>query len=97
MVVAHECRSVAMLDIQNLFLHAENDEYVLMMLRGKLAELLFKIDPSLYRKYVITSKQGMPVLNVKLTKALYGILRSVMLFYKNIRGHFEGKGFEVNP
>ena len=68
-----------------------------MLLHGKLAELLVKVDPSLYRKYVITSKQGVPMLYVKLTKALCGILRSAMLFYNNIRGHLEGKGFKVNP
>ena len=41
---AHDHRSVEMLDIENDFLHAENDEYVLMLLRGKLAELLVKVD-----------------------------------------------------
>ena len=97
LVDAHERRSVAMLDIQNTFLNAENDEYVFMLLRGKLSEFLVKVNPSLYRKYVITLKQGVPMLYVKLTKALYGILRSAMLFYNNIRGHLEGKGLKVNP
>ena len=96
-VDAHERRAVAILDIQNGFLHSENDEYVLMLLRGKLSELLVKVDPSLYRKYIITSKQGVSMLYVKLTKDLYGMLRSAMLFYKKLRGHLEGKVFEVNP
>ena len=86
---AHERRAVAILDIQNAFLHAENNEYVLMLLCGELAELLVKVDPSLYRNYVITSKQGVPMLYVKLTKSLYGMLRSAMLFYKKLRGHLE--------
>ena len=51
---AHYQRSVSMLDIENVFMHAENDEYMLMLLRGKLAELLVKVDPKLYGKYVIT-------------------------------------------
>ena len=50
----HEHRDVARLDIENYFLQAENYEYVLILLRGKLAELLVKVDPKLYRKYVIT-------------------------------------------
>ena len=69
-IYAHELRDVAMLDIKNDFLHTENDKYVLIMLRGKLAELLVKLDPKLYQKYVITSKQGMPILYVKPTKVI---------------------------
>ena len=56
-----------MLDIENDFLHAENDEYVLMLLRGKLAELLVKVDTKLNRKCVIASKHGVPMLYDKLT------------------------------
>ena len=78
---ARERRAVAMLDIENAFLHAENDEKVLMLLRGRLAELMVKVDPSLYRKYVTTSKKGVPMLYVKLIKALYRLLSSALLFY----------------
>ena len=94
---AHELRAIAMLDIQNAFLYAENNEYVCMLLSGKLAELLVKVNPSFYRKYVITSKQGVTMLYFKLTKALYVMLRSAMLFYKKLRGRLDGTGFEVNP
>ena len=58
----HDHRAVAMLDTDNAFLHVENDHYVLMLLCGKLAELLDKVCPKLYRKYVITSEQGVPML-----------------------------------
>ena len=86
-VDSHERRAVAIIDIKNAFMHAENDEYVLMMFCVKLAELLVKVDPSLYRKYEITSKQGVPMLYVKLTEAPYGMMRSSMLFYKKLRVH----------
>ena len=33
-IYAHYHRAVATLDIDNDFLHAENDKYVLMLLRG---------------------------------------------------------------
>ena len=49
-VDSHERRSVAILNIQNAFLHAESYEYVLMLLRGNLSELIFKVDTNLYRK-----------------------------------------------
>ena len=76
----YEHKDLAMLNIENSFLHDENDEYVLILLRGKLSELLVKMDPKFYQKYVITSKQGVPILYVKLTKVLYGILRRAMMF-----------------
>ena len=37
------------------------------------------------------------MLYVKLTKALYGLLRSALLFYKKLRGDLEGLGFKINP
>ena len=67
-----------MLDIENAFLNAENDEYVLILLRGRITEQLVKVDPKLYRKYVITSKQRVPMLYVKLIKDLYGKWRIAM-------------------
>ena len=58
----------------------KNYKYVLMLLRGELAEIFVKVDPKFYRKYVITSKQGVTILYVKLSKALYVLLRSLVLF-----------------
>ena len=34
---------------------------------------------------------------MRLLKALYGLLRSALLFYKKLRGDLENMGFEVNP
>ena len=36
------------------------------------------------------------MLYVKLTKALYGLLKSALLFYKKLRRELEEMGFEVN-
>ena len=58
---------------------------------------MVKVDPKLYRKYVITSKQGGPMLYVKLTKDFYGMLFIAMIFYKNLRRYLEVIGFRVNP
>ena len=68
-----------------------------MLLCGNLAEILVNVDPKLYQKYVITSKQGAPIFYIKLTKDIYGMLRSAMLFYKNLIIHLEEIGFEINP
>ena len=77
-------RSQGIMDAANAFLHVNNDEDVLMLLRGNLAELMVKVDPSMYREYVTTSKKGVLMLYVKLDKAMYGMLRAALLFYKKL-------------
>ena len=61
---AREGQAVSVLDVDNAFLHAHNDERFLMLIRGKLAEMMLRIDPSMYRKYVTYSKNGVPMLYV---------------------------------
>ena len=96
-VGACEKRAVAIRGVANAFLYADNDEYILMLLRGKLVELTVKVDPSLYRKYVTTSKNGVPMLYVQLSKALYGMLRAALLFYMRLRSDLEDMEFKINP
>ena len=88
---------MAVLDVPNAFLHAHNDERVLMILRGKLVKMMVRIDPSIYQKYVMYSNNGVPMLYVFLYNALYGMLRSALLFYKRLRSDLEDRGFVVNP
>ena len=57
-VDAHEKQAIAILDIANTFLHAENDEKTLMLLCGKLAKMMVQVDPIMYRKYVTYSPNG---------------------------------------
>ena len=37
------------------------------------------------------------MLHVRLSKALYGMRRAALLFYKRLRSDLENMGFEVNP
>ena len=52
-----------------------------MLLRRKLAEMTVTIDPALYWVYVTYSATGVPVLYVRLSKDLYGMLTGI-----NLRG-----------
>eukprot|EP00957_Ditylum_brightwellii_P054951 4164505-Ditylum_brightwellii.AAC.1 len=94
---AKEGRDVATTDIPGAYLNAEMDEFVVMVLEGKLAELLVKTAPNLYRKYLGVGKDNKPVLYIQLQKALYGCLKSALLFYKRLLEDLQSYGFEVNP
>ena len=95
-VDARERRDIAILDIANAFLHATNDKKVLMLLRGKLAKMMVAVDLELYQKYVTYTSKGVTMLYVRLSKDLYGMLRSALLFYKRLRSVLENMGFVVN-
>ena len=61
---AHEGRDVAVIAIPGGYLHSENDETIIMCLRGRLVEMMVRVDPQLYRKYVTTSAKGEPIMYV---------------------------------
>ncbi len=48
---ARENREVVKIDIPGALLHALYKDYVVMQMKGTLAELMAKTDPKLYRKY----------------------------------------------
>ncbi len=67
-----------------------------MRINGTLAELMAKTDPKLYRKYLMDEK-GKKVLYLRLQKALYGMMKSTLLFYRKLISELKGMGFEINP
>ncbi len=82
MINAKEGRDVATADIPGVFMQTNMEDTLHMMLEGKMAELLVKLDPKLYHKYVQVEK-GKNILYVKLKKALYGTLKAALLFGRN--------------
>jgi hypothetical protein len=97
LIEAMEERDVACFDIPGAFLHAETDEEVIMLLKGRLAELMVMVEPSLYRKYITVNSRGETMLYVRMHKALYGMLRSALLFYRKLVSDLEESGFVINP
>ncbi len=94
---AHKECDVACFDIPGAFLHADSDEDITMILKGRLVELMVKVAPNLYRKYISVDAKGLAILNVKMQKAIYGLLRSALLSYKKLVSGLESTGFKVNP
>jgi hypothetical protein len=59
--------------------------------------MLMEIAAEVYSRYVMADKKGTPVLYVKLQKALYGLMRASLLFYRKLRLELEAYRFKVNP
>jgi hypothetical protein len=93
---AMEGCDIATLDIPGAFMQADIDEVIHVKFEGEIAEMLVKMDPKLYRKYV-RNEHGKTVLYVELLKALYGTLRAALLFWKLLSGKLVSWGFEINP
>ena len=68
-----------------------------MLLKGKTAELMAAVNPKLYRKYIAYDKKGNALLYVRMHKALYGLLRSALLFYRKLIRDLQEYGFVLNP
>jgi hypothetical protein len=96
-IFAHEQRDVATCNILGAFLQVDNLDYVLMHLDGILAELMVKVAPSLYCKYVTTNATGKPVLYAQLEKAVYGMMKSAPLFYLKLVADLLSLGYTINP
>ncbi len=89
-------RVVACFDIPGAFLHADVDEDITMVLKGRLAELMVQVAPNLYRKYITVDRKGTTILYVKMQKAIR-IPRSALLFYNKLVANLESDGFVLNP
>jgi hypothetical protein len=96
-ITASEKRKVRCYNIPSAFVNTDMDKDVLMVLKGELAEMMIRIAPQVYRKYVTVDRKGTKILYVKLQKALYGLMRSSLLFYRKLRKEFEKYGMIVNP
>jgi hypothetical protein len=77
-------------------MQADIDEVVHVKFEGEIAEILVKMDPTLYRKY-IKDENGKSGLYIELLKALYGTLRVALLFWKLLTSKLVKRGFVINP
>ncbi|VEU33958.1 unnamed protein product [Pseudo-nitzschia multistriata] len=95
---AIEGRDVATVDIPGAFLQTPmpEGEDVYIRLDGTMAELLCRVDPKMYRKYLV-NRNGKKTLFTRAEKAIYGTLRAALLFWEKLYGQLEEWGFELNP
>jgi hypothetical protein len=91
-----EGHDLATIDIPGAFMQAETDDLVRFCLDGKMAKLMVKIDPKLYRKHMQIKKENQ-VLCIERKKALHGTLRAALLFWQRLSEQLKEWGFKINP
>jgi hypothetical protein len=80
----HKGCNVATINIPSAFLNAYNNKDIIMLLKGRLAELMVQVDLILYCEYTIHNNKNQTLLYAKFTKAIYSLLKSALLFYRKI-------------
>ena len=71
-----------------VFLHADMEDTIHMLLEGTVAEMIVKLDPTIYRKHIWYNKHGKPMLYVQLKKAIYGTLQAALYFGDYYQRHY---------
>jgi hypothetical protein len=96
---AHKGCDIVTINIPGAFLNAYNDKKTIMLLKGHLTELMVQVNPQLYCKYIIHNCKNQPFLYVKLMQAIYGLLKSALLFYQKLVKDLKSYSspFIINP
>ena len=76
---------------------AEHTTCILVLLHQKVTKTIVRVNSELYWPYISCSKKGVPMADVRLFKALYGMLRAALFFYKRPRNDLENMDFVINP
>jgi len=94
-VDAHEGRDVATADVAGAYLKADMDDFVIMKFVGESVDILCRMN-SAHNKFV-TIEKGTKVLYVRLIKAIYGCVKSALLWYDLFSTTLKDLGFVLNP
>ena len=98
MIDAKEERDTATADIPGAFLQTDDlSGETHLRLDEVMTELLAKIDPDLYNKYIQTDSKGKKFMYAECLKAIYGTLNAALLFWLKLSKDLETWGFVMNP
>jgi Reverse transcriptase (RNA-dependent DNA polymerase) len=95
MIDAKEQRDVATADVQGAYLNAHMTDFVLVRITGIAANILCAANPS-YKKF-IAIENTVEVLYLQVLKALYGCVKSALLWYDLFTSVLRDLGFVINP
>ena len=96
LIDAVEDRHVVVADITgSAYLNADMDDFVLIRLSGDDVDMMCNANLD-YEKF-ITKNNGRRTLFLQLKKALYGCVKSTLLWYRLFRDTLQNLGFTLNP
>jgi hypothetical protein len=95
LIDASESRDVATADVAGAYLKAYMTDLVIMKFTGESVDILCGMNPE-YEQFVVL-ENGMRVIYVKLIKALYGCVKSALLWYELFYSSLQDLGFVLNP
>jgi hypothetical protein len=93
---AYKQRVVGVYNILGAFLHAEQTDLTYIKMAGEAADFLIEVSPETYKNHVVTEK-GRNVLYLILKKALYGCVKSALMFWEDLSGKLIRQGYSLNP
>jgi Endomembrane protein 70 len=96
MIDAYKERTVGVYNIPGAFLHAKQTDLTYLKMTDEAVHFIVEISPSNYKDCVITEK-GKGVLYLVLKKALYGCVKSALLFWEDLSGKVIKRGYDLNP
>ena len=92
---AYENRKLATCDVTGAYLHADMDDFIVVKIQGQIVNVLCAKNPS-YEDFVVM-ENGKKTLYMQLLKALYGSIKSALLWNDIFTGTLVEMGFELNP
>jgi hypothetical protein len=100
LVYALENHNVAIVDIPNALIQTvmeDDEDKVIMRIRGHMADVLVKVAPKVNSPYVSTNKQGRKQLLVECLNAIYGTMVASLLYYWKFTRSLKNQGYTMNP
>jgi hypothetical protein len=100
LVDAQENCNVPIVDILNAFIQTvmeDNEDKVVMRIRGHMVDVLVKVASKVYGPYMSTDKQGRKQLLAECLNAIYGTMLASLLYYWKFTRSLKNQGYTMNP
>ena len=86
---------MATADVAGAYLHAELDDFTLLKMEGESVDIMCDVCEG-YKAFVMY-EHGKKVLYLQLLRALYGCVKSALLWYELFSSTLVDLGFVLNP